>query len=202
MAEPSDGDPDGSGLPEDVVDEAARLTRLARDAVDDTARAAYRARRDEALAAHGYVARVRSDDGEPVLVCHPAEWVVDGTVRPERIEDVDRAVERPLRGTGEREAWAAVEAHNRALVERVEAEHGPVHAATVAAFADFMGNHRVRRLETAGEPACREFLEEYFPRNAWPSDEQRAVAAESLRLGFEVAGAEPPGWLRERADPA
>jgi hypothetical protein len=55
-----------------------------------------------------------------------------------------------------------------------------------------MGNHYARRLETAGPRECREFLEEYLPRNAWPTDEQRSEAERSLRLLFEAAGVEPP----------
>ncbi len=55
-----------------------------------------------------------------------------------------------------------------------------------------MGNHYARRLETAGPRECREFLEEYLPRNAWPTEEQLAAAAESVALAFEAAGAEPP----------
>ena len=87
------------------------------------------------------------------------------------------------------------EAHNAGIVERVAEEDGPVHAANVRAFADFMGNHYVRRVESAGEREVRDFLEEYFPRNAWPSDEQREVVEESLRLVFEVGGTEPPPAL-------
>jgi hypothetical protein len=49
-------------LPDDAVAEAERLTRLARRAVDDNERAAYRDRREEILDEHGYVARVREDD--------------------------------------------------------------------------------------------------------------------------------------------
>lgn len=189
-------------LPAAVVDEAARLTRLARSGVDDEEAAVHRQRREEVLAENGYVARVRIDNGEPVLICHPEEWLVDGAVRPHRIDDIDRAVERPLYGTGEDDEWAAVDAHNRAIVEAVAEKHGSVHARTVGAFADFMGNHYARRLETAGDRECREFLQDYFPRNAWPTDDQRAVAAESVRLAFAVADAEPPAWLRDRAGPA
>ena len=179
-------------LPEAAVDEAARLTRLARDAVDGAEAAAYREDRRELLAEHGYRARVREDDGGAVLVCYPADWATDGVVDPAGIEDVDRAVERPLSGAADPDDWAAVEAHNREIAERVEAEHGGVHGATAHAFADFMGNHYARRLETAGPRECREFLEEYLPRNAWPTAEQLAVAADSLALTFEAAGSEPP----------
>ena len=182
-------------LPESVVEAAVRLTRLARQAVDRAEAAAYRDERDTMLADHGYVARVRADDGDPVLVCHPDEWVEDGVVQPDRIDDLGRAVERPLDGGGSEEDWATVDAHNRELVGAVEAAHGAVHARTVGAFADFMGNHYARRIETAGDRECREFLEEYLPRNAWPTDEQVALAETSLALAFDAADARPPGWI-------
>lgn len=182
-------------LPETVVEEVVRLTRLARDAVDENEVAAYRRERARLLDEHGYSARVRTDDGRSVLVCYPAEWVTDGVVDTDRIQDVERAVERPLTGAGDPEDWAAIDAHNRDVTAAVEAEHGPVHGANARAFADFMGNHYARQMETAGDRECREFLEEYLPRNAWPSEDQLEAAEESIRLVLEVAGAEPPPTL-------
>jgi len=192
-------------LPEDVTDEAERLTRLARDAVDDEA-AAYRQRRAELLAEHGYTARVRDADETPpagttsgrgtttgegdVLVVHPAEWVEDGTIRVERIDDLARAVEIPLDGaTGE---WESVEAHNRELAEQVAQDHGEVHGANAHAFADFMGNHYARPVEGATRAQVAEFLDEYYPRNAWPSDAQRATVEASLEHLFAAAGVSNP----------
>lgn len=180
--------------PADLVEEAVRLTRLARRATDDAEAAAYRSERDAALADRGYVARVRTDAGGPVLVCHPADWVDDGIVRPDRIDDLDRAVERPLAGQEDRD-WPAIDAHNREIAAAVETAHGPVHGSTADAFADFMGNHYARRIETAGDRECLEFVEEYLPRNAWPTEAQLAVAETSLALTFEVADAPVPGWL-------
>lgn len=180
----TEGDPD-SPLPESVVEEAERLTRLARDAVDPNEATAYRERRGTLLAEHGYTARLRSEDRGEVLVLHPAAWVEDGVVRVERVEDVSRAVEVPLDGTGDPDEWDEVEAHNRALAEAVEAEHGPVHGANAHAFADFMGNHYARPIERATERQVREFLAEYFPRNAWPTDDQRDAIETSLSLLFE-----------------
>jgi hypothetical protein len=156
-------------LPDDVVDEARRLTRLARDAVDENEAAAYRRERDDLLAQHDYVARVRGEETVDVLVCHPAEWVDEGEVRVDRIEDTDRAAEVPLDGAADEDRFDAVDEHNRDVVAAVEARAGPEHAANVAAFADFMGNHYVRRVESATSEEIQEFLEEYFPRNAWPS---------------------------------
>lgn len=179
-------------LPATAVEETVRLTRLAREAAADAEADAYRQERDAVLAEHGYAARVRDDEGDPVLVCYPIDWRVNGVVEPDRIENLERAVERPLTGSGDPDDWEAVDAHNRDIVGAVEAEHGAVHGATAAAFAAFMSNHYARPLETAGPRECREFLEEYLPRNAWPSDEQLERARESLALTFEVAGTEPP----------
>lgn len=174
-----------TGLPDDVVDDAERLTRLARAASDPAEAEAYRARRRETLADHGYAARVREADD--VLVLHPEEWVEDGTVLTEHVADVDRAVEVPLSGPGPAEDWAAVAEHNDLVAAAVRSAHGDVHGDTARAFADFMSNHHARRVETATDDEVAEFREEYFPRNAWPTDDQRAALEESLALVLEAA---------------
>jgi hypothetical protein len=173
-------------LPEDVLDRAEELTRLARQAVDDAEAAAYREERERLLAEHDYTARVREDD-RAVLVCHPAEWVEDGTVVPERVEDIDRGVERPLEGPGVGAEWEVVAEHNDEVVQQVAAEHGEVHGANARALADFCSNHYAKPIETATDEELDEFVEEYFPRNAWPSDDQTAVVEESVRLTVAVA---------------
>lgn len=178
-------DAETADLPEQVVDEAERLTRLAREAVDDEA-AAYRDERADLLAEHDYIARVREDDTRDVLVCHPEEWVEDGLVQVEHIEDVDRGVERPLSGPGEGDDWAEVEAHNRAVVQQVAEEHGEVHAENARALARFMSDHYARPVESATAAEREEFLTEYFPRNAWPSDEQKERVEESVELAVAV----------------
>ncbi|MDS0293584.1 DUF7108 family protein [Halogeometricum luteum] len=177
-------------LPEAAVDAAERLTRLARDAVDENEAAAYRERRDEVLAEHGFTARVR--DADETLVLHPAEWMEGDTVRTDRIDDTDRAYEIPLTGADVDGDWDAVEAHNAELVDAVEAEGGAVHAANARVFADFMGNHYVRRMDTASRDEVAEFLSEYYPRNAWPSQKQESVVRDSVELVFEAAGADVP----------
>jgi len=178
-----------SELPEEVTAEAKRLTRLARDAVDPDEAAAYERDRDSLLAEHGFEARFRPDDG--VLAIYPAEWVEDGVVRPERVDDVDRGVEIPLEGGGG-EGWESVEEHNAALVEAVAEAHGPVHAENARSFADFMGNHYLQRVETATARQVREFLDEYFPRNAWPTEAQSAAVVDSLERLFDAADADLP----------
>lgn len=192
-------------LPESVVDEAARLTRLAHRAEDANDARSHRDRRDRLLARHGYRAHVRRDDGglggaradgdrvearpdrparrgeRVVLVCYPAEWIDGETVDPAQIEDVSRAIERPLSGPGEK-AWPTVESHNRTVADRIADEHGEVHGATAHAFADFMGNHHARRVDEATAAQIAEFRDEYLPRNAWPTDDQLAVLEESIEL--------------------
>ncbi|MGM0399336.1 MAG: DUF7108 family protein [Halobacteriota archaeon] len=178
------GAPDA--LPRETVETVERLTRLARDAVDEQEAAAYRDRRSAVLDDYGFTARVREDENEATLVCHPAEWLdADGVVDFEAIDDTARATEVVLSGPGEQGAWAEAEARNRDVVETVRAAEGAVHAANARAFADFMGNHYASPISAAREHHVREFLEEYYPRNAWPTDEERAVVEQSLRAVFE-----------------
>ena len=179
-------------LPEETVTEAERLTRLARDAVDEAEADAYRADRDELLAAHGYTARVRNDDTGDVLVCHPREWVDDGVIRPNQVEDTDRGVEIRLSGPGEPDDWAAVERQNKRVVEAVRETHGEVHAETARALADFMGNHYAKPISAATDAELAEFRQEYFPRNAWPSERQRSLLEKSVRLTVETADGRLP----------
>lgn len=192
------GDADGSGgdeLPVDAVDEAERLTRLARRATDDAESRAYERRRDDLLADHAFTARIRTDDGDDVLVLHPAEWHDDeaGVIRTERIEDTSRAFEVPLEGPGDPDDWDEIDAHNRELVERVRDDHGDVHGDNAAALADFGGNHYAKRLEELTDAELEEFRTDYFVRNAWPSAEQRAAIGESIVLVYETADTPVPG---------
>ncbi|MCD2198555.1 MULTISPECIES: DUF7108 domain-containing protein [unclassified Halobacterium] len=173
-------------LPDDVVDEAERLTRLARDAVDDAAAEAYRDRRESLLAEHGFVPRLRERDD--TLVCYPGEWLGDdGRVQLDDVEDTDRAAEVSLSGPGEQGDYEEAAARNEQLVERVRERHGDVHGDNAAAFAEFMNNYYARSMDTADDREREEFLAEYFPRNAWPTDEQQERVEESLALIFEVA---------------
>ncbi|WP_440008792.1 DUF7108 family protein [Halomicrococcus sp. SG-WS-1] len=172
-------------LPDDAVERAERLTRLAREAVDDDEREKYRNERDSLLAEYEFSARVRNEDKRDVLVLHPDEWTEDGTVRVERIEDTDRAAEIPLDGPGDPEDWDEVDEHNRAVATAVREEHGDVHGANATAFADFMSNHYARPVESATDDEVEEFLSEYFPRNAWPTGRQKEIVEESVELVFE-----------------
>jgi hypothetical protein len=174
-------------LGEKVVSRVERLTRLARAAIDEDETVAYREERAELLADRGFTTRIREEGEDEVLVLHPEEWEEGGTIHPERIEEIDRAVEIRLTGAADPEDWETVEAHNRVLAGRVREKYGEVHGENAEAFADFMGNHYARRMETAGEREREEFLTDYFVRNAWPSADQRAAVERSLALVVEVA---------------
>jgi len=189
MPESNDSDRPGDGeeIPAAVLDEVERLTRLAREAVDENEAEAYREERAALLNEYDFRARVREDESRDILVVYPAEWLDDGLVQVDRIDDVDRGIERPLSGPGEAADWSTVDAHNRAVAAQVEAEHGAVHGETANAFAAFMSNHRARPIESATATDRREFREEYFVRNAWPSDEQGDRLEESVRLTIERA---------------
>lgn len=192
----ADAEDDPGDLPGTVVDEAERLTRLARNAVDPAEATAYREERDALLAEHGYTARIRDGDDGAVLVCYPDAWVDDGTVQVERIQDVSRGVERAISGPGSR-PWAAVAEHNDALAEAVARQHGQPHGDTAAALAAFANNHYAKQIERLSKTELAEFCEEYFPRNAWPSDRQQERLRESIVLTFETAGATPPAALTD-----
>jgi len=179
-------------LPDEVVSEAERLTRLARQAGDDAAAAAYRDRRDDLLADHGFTPRIREDDPGETLVLYPAEWVDEGTIRTDRIDDLDRAAEVSLSGPGDPEEWERVDEHNRELVAAVREAHGDVHGDNAAALADFAGNHYAKEVESLTAAELREFVEDYYRRNVWAPEDRRAVVEESVRLVYEAAGVQAP----------
>jgi len=172
-------------VPVEVVDEAERLTRLARRSEEDAAAAFYRERRDELVTEHGYVPRLREDDD--TLVLYPDEWMADGTVRLDRIETTERAVEVSLSGPGDADRYDEVAAYNEAVADAVADAHGEPHAGTARSFAAFMSNHYVRAVDDATPEVRAEFREEYLPRNGWPTDEQLAVVEESLAVIESVA---------------
>lgn len=201
----SDSTADSDDLPPDVAEEAARLTRLARDAderepspgpyrADDTdsqpprEAEVYRTRRDQLLAQYEYISRVREEpEGGQTLVCHPGDWLDDdGVVRLDADLDTSRAVEIPLDAPGEQGDFEMAAAANDELVEDVREAYGDDHAANAHSFADFMSNHYARHATTASAAEVREFLEHYYPRNAWPTDEQASIVEESLRYVFKV----------------
>ena len=167
-------------LPDETIEKATRLTKLARRAADPDEAAAYRTRRAQLLSEHDFTARVREGDSTETLVLHPAEWVEDATIRTDRIEEVDRAIEVQVSGTEEPDDWNRVEEHNRTIARSVRDRHGEVHGDNADAFADFMGNHYAKRVEDATPDERAEFLAEYFVRNAWPSEAQKGSIERSL----------------------
>lgn len=178
-------------LSEETVEEATRLTKLARRASDPDEAAAYREHRNELLSEHGFTARIREEDASETLVLHPDEWVEDGTIRTDRIGEIDRAIEIQVAGPESPDDWDAVEEHNRAVARRVRETHGEVHGETAEAFADFMGNHYAKPIEEATPEERREFREEYFVRNAWPSEEQKGCVEQSLQHVEAAAKTDP-----------
>ncbi|NHX35417.1 hypothetical protein G9C84_02970 [Halolamina sp. R1-12] len=187
-------------IPADAVDEAERLTRLARAADrrgDDAAAeeaSVYRERRDDLVAEHDYETRIRDEDD--TLVLYPEEWLEDGVVQLDRIEETDRGVEVTLSGPGDPERWQEVADHNDDLVAAV-ADDAPEHEANARALAAFASNHYAKPLEKLTAEEVREFLDEYYPRNAWPSEAQASLIGESVRKLFAAADTEPPEPVEE-----
>jgi len=181
-------------LPTDVIEEAERLTRLAREASADSEQTAYRDRRDELLADESFEARIRSEDSRDVLVLHPTEWLDDGTIRPDRIEDTDRAVEIPLTGPGDPDDWETVHSHNADVVARVREQYGDLHGDNARALADFMENHYARPIESASAAELHEFRTEYYRRNVWPTEEQRTLVDRSIAIVFEMTDRRVPEY--------
>ena len=187
-----------SPLPESVLEDVERLTRLARASRTDRERHAYRERRESLLDAHGYRARVRNED--ETLVCYPTDWIEDGTVQVDRIDDRSSAIEIPLAEAADPDDWEAVDAENRAVVAAVEEANGAEHAANAKAFADFMSNHRARPIASATAADVETFLGDYYVRNAWPSPEERAIVTDSLALVFESVDRPVPTYTDPRPD--
>lgn len=185
-------------LPADVVDEAERLTRIARETPDENEAQARREWRASLLENYDFTARVREDD-DAVLVLHPEEWhdAEAGVIRTERIDDLSRAIEVPLEGASDPDDWEAIDAHNRDIVARVRDRHGDVDGDNAEALADFVGNHYAKRIEDLTGAELREFVTDYFVRNAWPSEKQRDVIEESITRIYETVD-EPVPEFRDR----
>ncbi|MFW6384389.1 MAG: DUF7108 family protein [Halodesulfurarchaeum sp.] len=178
----------GNRLPDRVLEAALAATRAARRGTHADG-AALRDRRDDLLARHGYRARVREDESGPVLVCYPDAWVEDGVIHPGAVESTAAAVERPLWREPD-DDFETIAAHNRELAASVGDRHGWLHERNAAAFGTYMANHHAARVESATPTQVETFLAEYFPRNAWPSDEQQAAVETSLEYLFELV--DPP----------
>ncbi len=186
MTETTDEADEDREVQQAVIDEAERLTRLARDATVDEEAAAYLDDRDSLVGKYDFTARVREDDRD-TLVLYPEEWVENETVHPDRIEDIDRGIERPLEGAGSTDDWEVVEEHNREVAEAVASEYEEPHGPNAHALADFASNHYAKPIEKLTREETEEFLGEYFPRNAFPSDGQKEIVEESVDLVLDAA---------------
>lgn len=172
---------------DETAERIRRLTIQLR-AGDDTATD----RRDRLLEASGARARVRQDDEGETLIIYPERWVDgDGRVDPTDINDPSEAVSLPLvdTSTPSDDDWPEIDAHNQAVADAVAELHGPVHGATAEALATYLSNHHLRRIEHATEAELRTFSDDYFIRNAWPTQQQRAVLEESIELAVDTATA-------------
>jgi hypothetical protein len=178
-----------SDLPATVVDRAEYLTRRARETRDEAAADRARTEREDMLAEHGYAARLREEENRAVLVCYPAEWLEEGTAALARIDDTDRAIERPLSGPTDAD-WEDVAARNDEIVETVRAEYGDVHAANARALAEYAGNHHATTIGRLTDEQLDHFREEYYPRNVWPAEEEAAVLPESITAVEETIATE------------
>ncbi|OVE83255.1 DUF7108 family protein [Natronolimnobius baerhuensis] len=191
---------DDDELPDDIVEDAERLTHLEREAHDPDEATAYADHREDLLEEHDFTSRIRDDDGDDVLVLHPEEWhdAAEGVIRTDRIDDISRAVEIQLEGAEDPDDWDAVETHNRDLAERVRESDGDVHGDNAETFVDFVSNHYAKQIESVTGEELTEFRTEYFVRNAWPSERQRAVIDDSIRLVYETANKSVPEYDRPR----
>jgi hypothetical protein len=162
------------------VDEAARLSRVALSG-DDVMREDARTERDELAAEHGYEARVREDR---VLVLHPAGWLDEDGVVDMDAFDADEAYEVPLDGGGYDEARA----YNDTLLEEFEEDASEADVFNARAFAEFCENHHATAVKNVSEEHVHEFIDDYYVRNVWASEEAEERVEESLRLLLREAG--------------
>lgn len=178
-------------LPPELRDTVRRLTRAARRADDPEDATAYRKRRDRLLDEREFTARIREEPTGDTLVCYPQEWIVDGTVETDAIDDPDRAVELRLSGVGDPDDWERVAASNERIAQTVGDRYGSVHGETAAALAAFASNHYAKPIEALTETELDEFRSDYFVRNSWPTAEQQAALEESIRHARQVATEAP-----------
>lgn len=168
-------------IPDSVVDKAVSLTHRSRREDDSS----FKDKRDEILSEHNYNARVRDEDD--VLVLYPTDWLDENrNVHPEHVESFDKAVEIPLSGSRDDANWEEVEKVNSEVVKTIREKYGDTHGDNAREFADFMGNHRLKKIPNTTEQDKEEFLEHYFQRNVWATDEQESVVEESLQIITDV----------------
>lgn len=165
-----------SGRP-DWVDEAVRLTRIGMSGNDEA-----REKRNRIAEQNGYVPRER-DDG--VLVLHPEDWIEDGVVDLDAF-DADDAYEIPLDGRGFEEAREANDAVVEEFATGTETDEADVFNAR--SFCEFCENHHSVAIENATAEQVDEFINEYYVRNVWASQEAERRLESSLEKLFEFVG--------------
>lgn len=147
------------------------------------ARAAVGARRDageldrmEDIAGdHGYRARLRDDD---VLVLHPDDWLDDEGVLHGDV-DPDDALEIHLGDSGGAEE---ARMRNDDLLEGFEADVEDEDVRfNVERFAEYCENHHGVAVDEVTSQQVEEFVDEYYPRNVWPSGSAEEKLESSLR---------------------
>ena len=167
---------------DELIDRIVELSRQIISEVDQTAIKSLEERRDRLLEHLPYRVYIRSDTDEPVLVLYPESWIHDGIVDPDRIDSIDEAIERPLSSTVTEDDWADIHRHNMSIAKEVADRFGPVHGANIQALASFLSNHYLTRIEDINSAQLREFRDEYFVRNAWPTVEQKVVLDRSIKI--------------------
>jgi len=160
------------------VNEAARLTRVALSGGEEARR-----KRDALAEENGYNARLR-DDG--TLVLHPTEWLDEEGVVDMEAFDAEDAYEVPLDGEGYEEARDSNDTVLDGFEEMEDTEEADIFNAR--AFAEFCENHHATAVENVSEEHVREFLDDYYVRNVWASEEAEERVEESLRLFLQEAG--------------
>ncbi|XGI83882.1 rnhA operon protein [Halorutilales archaeon Cl-col2-1] len=180
----SEGEDEEESEREDWVDEAVRLTKMSLTSPSPV----YEDRLDELAAENGFVARLRDDE---TLVLYPDDWVVDGEVDVERIEDTDRAHEIPLSEKGE--SWEDVHSYNSDVIEELSEmeEVTETEVSNAEYFVEFLENHYILPVDEVSQKHVREFLEDYYPRNVWSSPNEEETVKKSVRKLLEAAGLSP-----------
>ncbi|MDY7081762.1 MAG: hypothetical protein SXQ77_04995, partial [Halobacteria archaeon] len=136
--------------------------------------------RDALAAKHGYRARLRDDD---TLVLYPDDWVEEGEVRVEDIEDTSRAVEVPLEGHRD---WEEARDMNDEILDELKRDTEDFHYENARAFAEFTENHYSMSVKDVRPKHVREFLEDYYVRNTWTSEEAQEKVEASLYVVLDA----------------
>lgn len=136
---------------------------------------------DEIVRSVGYQWRIREADS--TLVCVPETWFNDGVVIPERV-DTAEAIE--IECAPSAAGYDAVATANAEVAAAVSAAYGPIHGENATIIARFMSAHMRRPIASMTEADGAAF-EEFYRRNAWPSNDAEEVITQSVKLTCELA---------------